>query len=143
MPEEYSNPDEMLEDLAPGVRGYTVESFGVLYIPVIVATKPGNGDVSRYLDSLPRDRAIKFPTVVNNKLEWMLRRRGFEPGNEWAEEFGCWAEIYVRYPPVLFRPRLAGRCMIPPHGITFLKYNPERHGPLVPCFYPTAAYGGS
>lgn len=139
-PQEFSNPDEMLDDLAPGVRGYTMESFGCTYIPVIAATNPDHGDVSRYLDSLPRDHVIKVPTVTSQKLDGMLRRRGFKRDSEWAEEFGCWAEIFVRYPPAMFEPWRIGRCMIPPRGLTFFEYNPNKHGPLVPCRYATAAY---
>ena len=63
--------------LGEGVRGYTVEADGALYIPVIVAEDPGRGDVGRYLDSLPRDRVVRVPTVTSDVLEGMLRRRGF------------------------------------------------------------------
>ena len=30
--------------------------------------------------------------------------------------------------------------MVPPHGLLFREYKPDLHGPLVPCFYDTAAY---
>jgi len=80
--------------LAPGVRGYTVWSGGALYIPIIVADSEGTGDVGRYLDSLPRDRTVKFPTVLNPRLCGMLRRRGFRPVIEDTPMRPC--EVWTR-----------------------------------------------
>ena len=37
-------------------------------------------------------------------------------------------------------PRKAGRCMVPPRGLTFDEYRPDKHGPLVECRYATASY---
>lgn len=62
--------------LAPGVRGYTVEVDGALYVPLLIADQPGSGAVGRYLDSL-RDRIVKVPCVLSERLAEMLRRRGF------------------------------------------------------------------
>jgi hypothetical protein len=90
-----ASPDILraLPVLAPGVRGYTVESDGAVYIPVIIADAPGQGDVGRYLNSLPLDRIIRVPTVTSNVLEGMLKRRGFvfteEPG-PFGEQVGIW-----------------------------------------------------
>lgn len=136
------SPDDILEDLAPGVRGYTTKDPTGLYIPVIVATKSDRGDVGRYLASLPRDTCIKVPTVTSAVLVGMLERRGFVETHEWAEEFGCWSEVWVLYPPGQYRPRATGRCLVPPHGLTFFEYHPERHGRLVPLGYATAVYDG-
>lgn len=83
--------------LAPGVRGYTVEQNGELYVPLIIADRPGSGDVGRYLDSLPRDRTVKFPNVLSERLEQMLLRRGFHHGVEYSEEWGI-VPILVRHP---------------------------------------------
>lgn len=81
--------------LALGVRGYTVWSGDALYVPLIMAEEPGNGDVARYLDSLPRDRCVKFPNVLSSKLAQMLVRRGFVFEHEEGPG-GEPVELYVR-----------------------------------------------
>jgi len=67
-----------LEELAPGVMGYTVE-MKELWVPFISATEEGSGSVGRYLDSLPEDISIVIPTVISERLDGMLRRRGYVP----------------------------------------------------------------
>jgi hypothetical protein len=58
-------------------------------------------------------------------------KRGVARGSDEVERFDY-----------MFTPIRAGRCMVPPHGLTFFEYNPEKHGPLVHCRYETASYGG-
>jgi hypothetical protein len=81
-------------EIGPGVTGYTMDIRGDLYVPLIQAVHPGNGDVGRYLDSLPTGCRIVVPNVISARLEGMLLRRGFEPIAEWFEDFGeyvpCW-----------------------------------------------------
>jgi hypothetical protein len=90
------DPEEML---APGVRGYSVETERGLYVPVIIAIDEGSGNVGRYLDSLPRDRRVVVPNVMNSLLAAMLERRGFTRAREWADEpFDEWIEVYERGP---------------------------------------------
>lgn len=73
--------------LSFGVRG-TAFDLGAdgIYIPLISAEWPGNGDVSRFLNGLTRARRVVVPTVISGKLRSMLLRRGFvdeiENGNE-------------------------------------------------------------
>lgn len=88
----------MWETLAPGVIGYSCEEGGELYIPVIMAVTEGAGDVGRFLDALPTDRAVKVPGVASMRLRGMLERRGFSPEREWAEEFGEYVEVFVKRP---------------------------------------------
>lgn len=65
-------------DLAFGVRGVTLdEDDGSLTVVWIRATEPGLGHVSRWLDSLPGDRDIRFVGVTTDVLRPMLQRRGF------------------------------------------------------------------
>ena len=85
-----------LDLLAKGVEGYTMENNDTLYIPLIHSRVPGDGNVGRYIDSLPRDRRVVFPTVVNAVLAGMLERRGFTLTHEWAEEVGEWVEMWER-----------------------------------------------
>lgn len=88
-PEPYHDPMGILVRLAPGVLGYTVDMpDGTLNIPVIQAEEPGNGDVGRYLDRLPKDHQICVPCVISLRLEQMPMRRGFRPTVEWAQDFG-------------------------------------------------------
>lgn len=63
--------------LAPGVLGILYDTKDAITIPVILAIEHGTGAVSRYLNSLPTDRRIEFPTVISERLREMLLRRGF------------------------------------------------------------------
>jgi hypothetical protein len=78
------------------VAGYSVDVDGATYYPVVRATRPGCGDISRWLDGLPKDKTIKFPTVISRKLEAMLVRRGFTLVQEWDEHCREMADVYVR-----------------------------------------------
>ncbi len=81
--------------LGLGVRGYIVEEHDAIYIPLIIADKPGNGDVGRYLDSLSRSRTIRIPNVLNPILEGMLERRGFCLTIEDDPDYGA-VEVWER-----------------------------------------------
>lgn len=61
----------------PHVRGVVVIAQHGIYIPLIRATRPGRGDVGRFLDKLPRDMRVVFPAVISDRLVGMLARRGF------------------------------------------------------------------
>lgn len=76
---------------------YAIEADdGAIYIPVITVKNPGNGEGGKFLDSLPTDRTIKVPGVLNPVLAEMLLRRGYYRTVEWAKEFGEEVEVYVR-----------------------------------------------
>lgn len=82
------------QPVAPGVVAVTTTNAGDLTIHWIRATNPGSGDVSRWLDTLPVDRNIRFITVTNPRLAGMLKRRGFKnrmvlmpAGNEWVQAY--------------------------------------------------------
>lgn len=71
--------------LAPGVRGYAIlKTNGLLYIPVIEAVAQGSGDVGRFLDSLPLN--VRIPNVCSERLEGMLKRRGWTMYIELVED---------------------------------------------------------
>lgn len=82
--------------LAEGVSGYTMRSHGWYYIPVVAADHPGSGDVSRFLDGLPRDENIRFATVMNPILAAALERRGFVKAKAYSREIGGWFDVYER-----------------------------------------------
>ena len=63
--------------LAPGIFGYAVKTKGGTYIPFIAAEHQGDGTVGKWLNELPSDRRIVFPTVLSARLAGMLKRRGF------------------------------------------------------------------
>lgn len=86
------------EALGDGVRGYSVDTPDGLYIPYIAAEIEGDGRVGKYLDALPRDRRVVFPTILSTRLAGMLARRGFVVSAEWAEEVGEWVDIMERRP---------------------------------------------
>jgi hypothetical protein len=73
-----------------------VEHDGAIYIPVIWSTDEGQGNVSRYLDGLPRDRTVRVPCVVSSRLAGMLQRRGFVEVREWSEEMDEHVDIWER-----------------------------------------------
>lgn len=73
------SPDEKCDffyPLGPGVMGWAVDRGNdVIYIEQLRAVKEGNGDVGRFLDSLPANALIW--NVTSARLEGMLRRRGW------------------------------------------------------------------
>lgn len=83
-------------EIALGVRGYTIEHNDALYVPLVIATRPGEGDVARFLDGLPVDRTVKFPNVINRQLAGMLHRRGFRLTHEFDETLGESVAVWVR-----------------------------------------------
>lgn len=88
---------DFVEEIGPDVMGYTVDlAERGLYVPLVEATNPGNGDVGRFIDSLPTDRRIVFPNVISAKLEGMLRRRGYHDDKEYSEDFAEWVHLLVR-----------------------------------------------
>jgi hypothetical protein len=85
-------------ELAPGVQGYLIETDQGIYIPVISATQPGSGQVATFLESLPTDRRVVFPSVISARLESMLLRRGFSFGSELDPNSGTRVDIMERKP---------------------------------------------
>lgn len=83
-------------EVATGVRAIVFDTPDGIYIPMIAADRPGNGDVARYLDALPTNRRVVFPTVISARLRGMLERRGFVPNVEWASELDAHVDIYER-----------------------------------------------
>ena len=79
---------DLLDVLAPGVEGYVVDMGDQgLYIPVIVSTERGKGNMGHYLDELKQRSLVKIPNVINPRLAEMLERRGFVVEQEWSEEY--------------------------------------------------------
>lgn len=64
--------------IAEGVRGVWFDKPEAIYLTFLYAMQPGNGDVGRMLDGLPKDRKIIVPEVLSGRLEEMLRRRNFQ-----------------------------------------------------------------
>lgn len=86
-PVEVASPSYAMED-----------EDGVIYIPVLQVKNPGHGEGGRFLDTLPKDRTIKVPGVINRLLAEMLTRRGYVRTREWSERAEDWVEVYVRWP---------------------------------------------
>ncbi|MFQ5813001.1 MAG: hypothetical protein ACE5I2_07415 [Anaerolineae bacterium] len=86
-----------VDELAPGLKGYIVETDDAIYVPFIEAVERGKGALTRYLDGLERGpKAVKIPTVLSERLERYLARRGYRLTEEWAEEFNTWALVWVK-----------------------------------------------
>jgi hypothetical protein len=94
MAEVLIDPGKSSHALGPGVFGYSVETPDGLYIPVVQAQREGQGDVGRWLDSLPTDRRIVFASVFSPRLAGMLERRGWTFVSEFdprtGEDVPCW-----------------------------------------------------
>lgn len=97
------DPRKTSHALGVGVYGYSVETPDGLYIPVVQAQKEGNGDVGRWLDSLPTDRRIVFASVFSVRLAGMLERRGWTFIDEYDSRTGeyvpCWQRGQVEMAP--------------------------------------------
>jgi hypothetical protein len=79
-----------LPEIFPGVFGAIVERGNYIFINVIWSATENKGNVGRYLDSLPKDKIIIFPSVVSKKLEGMLLRRGYinnRGSDQWIRKF--------------------------------------------------------
>lgn len=89
-----------MADLSPvpvEAASYAMEADdGAIYIPVIGVKNPGHGEGGRFLDSLPTDKTIKVPSVLNPILAGMLLRRGYVVTFEWFERADEEIEVYVR-----------------------------------------------
>jgi hypothetical protein len=84
--------------LAPGVRGIAFDTPTGIYIPLVRAEQRGAGAVSRFLDSLPKDRRVVFPCVISRRLGEMLLRRGFFLGLEEDTHLGGRVDVMQRCP---------------------------------------------
>jgi len=89
-------PGWELDTLGEGVEGYTVEKDGATYIPLVIATHPGSGQVGRWLDGLDPARTWKIPNITSGRLHGMLTRRGWEVTSEWADMMDEWVDVYVK-----------------------------------------------
>ena len=88
-----------LDELAPGLRGYTMEHGGATYIPALFADKPGNGALTKYLDKLEKDGVtIKVPNVLSARLEAYLERRGYVLIGEYSPQFQEVVPVWVKEP---------------------------------------------
>ena len=63
-------------EIYPGVTGYAMEHEGLIYIPLIIATKEGSGAVGDFLDRITQ--RCRVVNVCSPKLEGMLQRRGWK-----------------------------------------------------------------
>lgn len=88
-------PDLLLDVIAPGVYGKRFDTPRGTYYPLVYAARRGAGDVGRFLDALPRDRRVAFPTVASDRLRGMLERRGFRPETERDDDLGD-VEVWAR-----------------------------------------------
>ena len=88
-----------LDELAPGIRGYTIEIGNDVYVPFVESLEPGKGHFRAYLDTLKAmGRTIKFPTVISVRLRNILEVAGFELIWEWSKDFQELVDVW-RWPP--------------------------------------------
>ncbi len=86
-----------LDELAPGLKGYTMEHEGATYVPVLFADHPGSGALTRYLDGLEATGVtVKIPNVINGRLEAYLQRRGYHLIGEYSPQFQEAVPVWVK-----------------------------------------------
>lgn len=83
-------------ELAPGVFGILFDLEDGIWIPFIRSAKTGQGNVGRFLDSLPLDRKVLFVDVISPILHGMLLRRGYV--EKWVAHMDDGCEAMVREP---------------------------------------------
>jgi len=91
-----------LQFFAPGLRGICGVVDGVRYIPVVMASKPGSGALTRYLAGLTGPTV--FTDVISGTLASVLERHGFHheprvgwvPPHESPDGRGEWFDGWVR-----------------------------------------------
>lgn len=84
------------KELGPGVMGYELVAEDAIQFIVVEAVNDGNGDVSRWLDSLPTDRTYRIPAVMTPKLAEMLARRGWTTFQDWFQFRKEMVTVYER-----------------------------------------------
>jgi hypothetical protein len=85
------HPDKYLS-MPRGLDGYWWETEGVICIPDIRAQHEGDGTFTKWIKSLEsRGKIIFFPTVVSARLDFILRKHGYEDAiTDFVDEvFGC------------------------------------------------------
>ena len=86
-----------LDELAPGLKVYTVEVGNDIYVPVLMADQPGQGALTGYLDKLEASgKTVKIPTVLSDRLALYLTRRGYKP--VWEDSELGPTEVFVKAP---------------------------------------------
>lgn len=76
-----------LPEISNGVFGDIVERGDYIFINIVWSAVEGQGNVGRWLNSLPTNKKIVVPAVVSAKFAGMLRRRGFiysEASDSWS-----------------------------------------------------------
>lgn len=83
-------------EIAPEVHGVVFEIDRRLYVSFLFSLQPGSGFVTKYLDTLPKDKTVIFPEVMSPVLEGALRRRGFSPVVAYAPIFRNHTHCFIR-----------------------------------------------
>lgn len=85
--------------VAPGVLAFVndLRDLNITVIPAVIAMHEGNGDVGRWIDGLPRHRAIAFIEVGSDRLRGMLTRRGYIDAKMQVQDVGP-ADCMIRWP---------------------------------------------
>lgn len=90
-----ANPDKYLP-MPNGLEGYWWETDKLVCVPVVIATR--EGAFSNFLKSIEaKPKIIFFPTIINAKLDTLLRARGYEEAFTTDEIFGL-VEGLAKFP---------------------------------------------
>ena len=75
VPEEHPNK---YSDMPEGLNGYWWETEHLICIPFVASQNEGSGVFSKWLNELEaKGKAVFFPTIINARLDQLLRSRGF------------------------------------------------------------------
>lgn len=87
VPDEH--PDKYL-DMPEGLVGYWWETDNQICVPLVIAKSESDGSFSKFLKDIEaKGKLVFFPTIVNAKLDAILRKRGYQDAAAPDEIFGA------------------------------------------------------
>ena len=73
-----AHPDKYLE-MPNGLSGYWWEVDNQICVPFVASKNEGDGTFTKWLDELEvKKKLIFFPTIISARLDYILRKRGYE-----------------------------------------------------------------
>lgn len=72
------SPDKY-KNMPPGLSGYWWETEHLICVPLVEAKQEGDGTFTKWLTVLDKKhKTIFFPTIVSGRLDFILRKHGYQ-----------------------------------------------------------------
>lgn len=82
------HPDKYL-DMPKGLEGYWWETEHLICVPFVASQNEGDGSFTKWLKELEtKEKIIFFPTIINARLNAILRNRGYRDAGIMDEQMG-------------------------------------------------------